>query len=479
MKIHRSMPALIAAAVCASSALAQEEADFRLEATQAELSIVVDGERLGRWAFNPNNYPRNLVLPVTRDAPSDICLVSGERRACASFTPGQSRTLEILFDGGVYRTVIEAQFERPPAVFDESYQAAHRGKVVVEAPEVYELVNIAIAMTPYARSDDDLVYRDGDYYQAVQTHFAAYANHPVLQRIDAMLRESRNSYFPFKMNAYAFVFDDAGRLVQSPIYDRTGFAGSLDNPTRAYLADLQDFADVSGFREFYRDHAETYAEQVRFFETEADVNAMNRWLTEQFPSVTPYDGVKIIFSPLVAYNQSLTTIEADGYRELQPHVNYPYETDRRLSAAGAAIQRGAILFTEMNHGFADPTAAPFRDRLAAALSNRARWADDSRAAGNYTGAQQVFNEYMNWALVILYDLDHMTPEDFAIARAGVVANMERGRGFPRFGDFSAELLRRYQARGPGETVETLYPELVAWFEAEAARTGQAEGAGRP
>jgi len=467
MSISNYVRRLIVLVACVPSlTLAQETSVMRLEATTAQIGIEIDGINIGRWQLDRNNYPRELALPVQTDERSVICFVSETRRVCADFIPEQSRPLRIAFNGVEIATVIRAHRDTPPARFDAAYQAAHRGRTVVEVPEVYELVNIAIAISPYGQADRDMVYQDSPYYHEVQSYFAAHANHPLIRRIDAMLRDNRSDYFPFKMNGYAFVFDAQGQIVRSPIYDRTGFAGSLDNAVLPFLDDLQDFARVSRFRDFYRQHQPLYAQQIDFFESEAQVARMSRWLAERFPSVTPYDGVKIIFSPLVAYNQSLTTIEADGYRELQPHVNYPYNANRGLSPVGAGIERTAILFTEMNHGFINPSTEQYTNRLDSALADRAAWADDTRAAVNYPGAEALFNEYMNWALVSLYYRDLMRAEDFAISHAALIDNMQNGRGFRKFAAFDAELLRLYTTREPGQTLEDLYPAIIDWIESQ-------------
>lgn len=466
-----TLAALALSATIAPAAAQQDDA-MRLTASGPEVTIEIDGTPLGRWQLDLADYPRDIPLPVRRPDASSICFVSGDQRACADFMPGQKRALSIAFAGGTIATVIEARPETPAARFDQAYRAAHRGQTVVEVPEVYELVNIAIAISPYGRSDRDMVYHDSAYYAEVQAAFADHADHPLIGRIDAMLRTDRSSYFPFKMNAYAFTFDPNGEIVRSPVYDRTGFAGSMDNDLLPYLADLNDFARTSGFREFYARHRALYDEQIRFFQTEADVAAIARWLSAQFPSVQPYDGVKIIFSPLVAYNQSLTTIEADGYRELQPHVNFPYDADPRLSPDGRAIQRSAILFTEMNHGFVNPVTEGYAAAVSAALADRAAWADDSRAAGNYRSAEALFNEYMNWALVSLYYADRLSAADFDRANAAIVANQQQGRGMRRFAAFDAELLRLYRERPEGATIESLFPAIVDWFTAQGAATGR-------
>src|SRR5690606_8293031 len=133
---------------------------------------------------------------------------------------------------------------------------------------------------------------------------------------------------------------------------------------------------------------------------------------------------------------------------------------------GAGIERSAILFTEMNHGFINPTTEQYANRLGSALADRAAWADDTRAAVNYPGAEALFNEYMNWALVSLYYRDLMGAEDFAIAHAALIDNMQNGRGFRKFAAFDAELRRLYTARGPGQTLEDLYPAIIDWIDSQ-------------
>ena len=67
-----------------SLAAAQEAQGMRLEAATGDIGIEIDGVVLGRWQFNPNNYPRDLPLPVERDAPTTICFIDRANRTCAA-----------------------------------------------------------------------------------------------------------------------------------------------------------------------------------------------------------------------------------------------------------------------------------------------------------------------------------------------------------------------------------------------------------
>ena len=362
----------------------------------------------------------------------------------------------------------------PAAVFDAAYRSANAGKISAEVPEVYELVNVAMALTPTGIEDRNLIYQGSEYYKAVRAWFDPYRDQPVVAALDAALRQGPGVYPRLKMNGYAFVFDPNSRIVQSPVYDRTSFAGERSNALRPFIEGLQSFADASRFRAFYAQNQPTYAAQIDFFRSAADVEGMRSWLNSNFPGATPYDSYKIIFSPLVAYNQSATWLESEGFKELQAHVNYPYPEDiarrsqgAKLSPRAEAVLRSDIVFTELNHGYINPEADRQAARIVAAISRRDRWVDVTRGP-DYYGGISLFNEYMNWALVSLRIADIAPVEDQATLVDCVDRMMTQRRGFPRFAVFDAHLLNLYRQRPPGTTVASLYPQIIAWFEKENA-----------
>lgn len=356
----------------------------------------------------------------------------------------------------------------PAAVFDQKYQAANRGKMSVEIPEVYELVNIAIAMTPIGIEDRNLVYKESEYYKRMRDWFDKYSQHPLLAALESELRQDLGRYFSLKMNGYAFEYDARGRIVQSKIYDRTGFRGDASNTLRPFLAQLQDFSDVTNFREFYKQNTATYQEEIAFYRDTANIAEMKKWLDKNFPSQSGYDTYKIIFSPLVAYNQSTTWFESNGFRELQPHVNFPYPQDVKRSyepgtEAGQNVFRGNIVFTEINHGYINPEADKYAERIMKAINNRERWVDSGRGPGYYAGIA-TFNEYLNWGLVSLRLLDYAPKDEQARMIASVERMMTTRRGFPMFGEFNKFLVTLYRTRPAGVTVADLYPQIIGWFE---------------
>ena len=374
----------------------------------------------------------------------------------------------------------------PAAVFDEAYQKANRGKISAEVPEAYELVNVAIALTPTGIADKNLVYQKSRYYDAMRAWFDPYRGHPLVATIDSILRINIGRYSSLKMNGYAFEFDSSGTLVPSRIYDRTGFMSERRNPLQPLLPELRSFAETSRFRDFYRKQRATYASQIAFYADTARIDRMRSWLNRNFPRSRGYDSFKVIFSPLVAYNQSSTWLESNGFNEIQAHVNYPYREDmlRRtkghpFSREGEVVLRTDIVFTELNHGYINPEADRYAERIAKATSKRTRWVDPSRGADYYAGIG-AFNEYMNWGLVGCRIADEAPAGERAPMIAIVNEMMTKRRGFPQFASFDSFLVHTYVGRKRNVTLADLYPKIIAWFEARngGADTVKPKKAGR-
>jgi hypothetical protein len=132
------------------------------------------------------------------------------------------------------------------------------------------------------------------------------------------------------------------------------------------------------------------------------------------------------------------------------------------------LRRGYILFTELNHGFINPTAEPFAQPIAAALANRRYWVKEGTPADNYPKPSDLFNEMMNWGLVSLYLADKAPAAERARMIEALNPYMVR-RGFVQFPAFNAFLVERYGERADGASIADLYPEIVAWFQARQAR----------
>lgn len=426
--------------------------------------------RKDAWRLSPQARPDVYEAELTDGKGHRVTFITDVDSISFNVEVGRNYDFIIVHGTDTCYTQITGMKRVPAAVFDESYRKAKRGQIRVSVPEVYELVNIAIALTPIAQQDNGLVYKSSNYYNAVRAAFDAYRTQPFVLALDSALKANFWSYMTLKMNGYAFDFDKKGTIVKSSIYDRTGFDGERSNSLAPYLDRMRAFAEVTHFRAFYRQHRNVYDAQVGFFRDTADLAEMKRWLDRQFPTSNSYDTYNVVFSPLVAYNQSSTWFRSNGFAELQPHVNFPYAEDlsraptlTTLSPAGRNLYRGTIVFTEINHGYINPEATKYAQRVLAATSRRDHWVDPKFGPGYYGGIS-LFNEYMNWGLASLRFADCAPQNEQAAMIASVDRLMTDRRGFRQFEAFDAFLLALYRRRAPGQTVADLYPRIIEWFE---------------
>jgi hypothetical protein len=449
------------------TAAAQEK--LPLIKSSVDTITIQDGTTIRKNAWRlapeakPDVYEAQLIAGKTHKVTfsSDIDSIS--------FDVEEGKKYDFIIQKGetmCYTQIVGKRFV-PAAVFNKKYQAANRGKISVEIPEVYELVNVAIAMTPTGIADKNLVYQNSDYYRNVRSWFDKYHGHPLLSALDEELKKNSGNYFRLKMNGYAFEYDEKGRIVQSKVYDRTGWGNT--NDLRPFLTQLQSFSDETNFREFFKQNRKTYDEQVVFYRETANIAEMKRWLDKNFPASNDYNYYKIIFSPLVAYNQSSNWLESNGFKELQPHVNFPYPQDLArftkdgLSEEAQVVFRGNIVFTEINHGYINPEAEKYGERVVKAVSERDHWVA-KRMGSDYYPGPATFNEYMNWALVSLRIVDYVPAAEQDKLIASIDRMMTTSRGFPQFEKFDKFLVDLYKNRKEGTTVADLYPQIIEWFE---------------
>lgn len=472
-RVPHSLVALVTCSIVAACAPAvhAQSAD-RLTAVSGIVDIL-EGETLTtqRWSLNPDLDPDVLTVQLADpDESRRVCFLSGANALCRLVSVGDTFDLVIEYDGVDHPTRIVGA--PPAAVFDEAYREAHRGKITVLVPEVYELVNVAIALTTFIDGNPRVVYTDSEYHDAVMAHFGDFADHPFVSWLNEEMTRSRAFYSRHKMSGYAFEFDDEGRIVGSPIYNSTNFPG-VGNSLLPVVEEMQSFADDSDFRTFFAAHHDVYDDQTAFLRDSLDSERMLAWLQREFPGRSAYDHVKVVFSPLVYGWQSVTWFETDGFSELQPHINFPYPPSDPDGYAPESItlRRGNLLFTEINHGFINPTADPYADQIGDALSNRAKWAQEGTAAESYGGALPLFNEMMNWGLIELYYLDHAPPADLDRLIEQNRISMRESRGFTLYPEFADHLVELYRSRPEGTTIADLYPQIIAWVAERDAPTG--------
>lgn len=408
--------------------------------------------------YLPNPFYYQLIVP---DSGVSVQIHSEKDTVHFVLTQGEKEPFLIIQQetGDTIPSLFSGVKKVDPVNFPKSYIRKHKGKHFFEIPQVYELVNIIIAITQKGLNDPNLVYRETPYYNEVIDHFKQYQNEPIVGVVNKLLETGRYSHV--KMDSYSFYFN-GNRIKKSPIYNRISWGEQ--NVLDEYVSLLEDFAIKSDFLPFFDRNKKLYKEYVKSFKNIAELDRIHKWLEKNFPS-TNYDSYKIIFSPLVAYNQSSNYFEDNGFKEAQAHVNFPHRsTNLNVSEEAKRILKQTIVFTELNHSYINPEAERYTTRINVAFKDLYTWGERGKAAEGYNTPVNMFNEYMNYGLFALYLSDQLREEEFETVNALVERNMVNNRGFKEFSSFNQFLLNLYQSKQPDETIAGLYPRIVDWFQ---------------
>ena len=445
-------------ALAAWSAAAAAEPVLRASSSYLDAEIVGE-RRTEEWQLTDQPTPLQASIVVRPGEARRICAISGPERLCETLRPGDRKPFTVLYNGKSY--AMEFVALPPAAVYTPEHIAAFDGKNSFSVPKVYELVNIAIALTPRGRDTTNwLVYR-AHYFEELQAYFAPVRDHPFVQFLQAEMDRDQLNYFFHKMSSYAYDMGDDGKLRPSAVYTSTNFDGRASS-LAGKEALIQSFANDSKFSTFYDVHRPWYGELEKKFADRVDIAAMKEWLAGNFPDVKPYNHVNVVFSPLVNGSQSTTRMNENGFREAQLHMNFPYlgNASADLTEAGKKLQLGALTFTELNHNYINPTADRYAAEIAAAFAAYPREKGSTTAL--YADRMSYFNELMNWGLIDLYAVDKASPDDFPKLQRNT-ADIMKGRGFTQFAEFAPFLTKLYRERPAGTTLADLYPRIIDWF----------------
>lgn len=346
---------------------------------------------------------------------------------------------------------VDVSLSHSGADYSSDYIDQHKGQVRVEVPETFELANIAIAISERGLNDPHRVNKQGSYYQEVLAHFLRFKDHPLIAAPDLV----SNFGYQFRDNSICYAFE-GDRIVHR------GHYSSIRRPDLfgRHLAQLEDFARVSGFRSFYREHLPYYRKQTDLYRAKVPVRRMWTWLEERFPA--RHDCYRVVFSPLVGGSHETAHFQTEGFSETIMFVSGPGEPNDHPGPLGEALL-SRVVFTEIDHNYVNAVTAERRDDVDRAFADLDRW----NRQDSYRSAEMTFNEYMTWAVFILYAHDTYDDETFEQIRGRVVSQMVESRKFVRFQEFSERLLQLYLERAPDQSIPTLYAGILDW----AARTG--------
>ncbi|HSA02393.1 MAG TPA: DUF4932 domain-containing protein, partial [Candidatus Paceibacterota bacterium] len=323
--------------------------------------------------------------------------------------------------------------------------------VLIEIPEMFELANVAIAVSDEGLKHPNRVDKHGLYYERVLRHFLSFKDHPLIREPDL----HRNYTYFFRDNSICYRFHDE-KIVHGGLYPPMRTPDLFGK--HRILA--EDFAAVSGFRKFYRENLSYYRDQIQRYERKAPLRRMGAWLESRSP-VRSYR-FRIVFSPLLGSSHETCGFETNGVRETFMFVCGPGEPGEDDDPVGDALLAKSV-FTEIDHHYINPITAEFLPRVKRAFGDLGKWSS-SENADSYPRPEFVFNEYMTWTVFLLYAQDTYSPDTLQAVKTRIVDQMVNGRKFGRFGEFSEELLRLHRLGPPGKALGDFYPAILAWAE---------------
>jgi hypothetical protein len=121
--------------------------------------------------------------------------------------------------------------------FDEIFKKKKNGKIDVDIPEVYELMNILMAISTTGKNDENMIEKSSDYYADVKNHFDAFKNEKAVMMIDQMLKE--NKYYELKMDSYSFIIEN-NQIKSNPNYHVINWS-NVNTISKDLLAEMQVF----------------------------------------------------------------------------------------------------------------------------------------------------------------------------------------------------------------------------------------------
>jgi hypothetical protein len=340
------------------------------------------------------------------------------------------------------------------ANYTSDYIKKNQDKVLVEIPEVFELANIAIAISDYGLNDRWRVHKKGAYYERVLEHFKPLRDHPLIAEPDL----NRNFTYNFRDNSACYVFE-GDKIVHGGLYP------NMRHPDlfKKHLALVEEFARVSNFRKFYRDNLPYYQEQIRLYRQKVPIRKMWIWLEKRFPA--RHDCYKVVFSPLIGSSHETCSFENNGFSETIMFVSGPGESKDTSNKIEEGIL-SRVVFTEIDHNYVNRVTKQYINRMNRAFADLDVWNQQS----GYRRPEYTFNEYMTWAVFVLYAYDNYEKQNFEIiVKRSAVDTMVHHRKFVRFKEFAERLLQLYLDREPGQSVPDLYPAIIEWAETQASK----------
>ncbi|MGH1516220.1 DUF4932 domain-containing protein [Chryseobacterium sp. JK1] len=354
--------------------------------------------------------------------------------------------------------------EQKKVNFDEQFKKENQGKTKVEIHEVKELLHIMIAITEVGLENDDMVQQSGTYYQDVLKQFKTFKNEKIIGKFDSLIKANAVNYVLITGNGMSYDFK-GNKLVPDknyifPAQSVSSHTTVKTNIIKTWKSDIENFAEKSGFRAFYKKHIPYYKTLISQYNTTANLDEQWKWLEKNFD--TRVNNYTVLTSPLINSLNYTTSYHDNGFLQILM-VLPPLDEPQGRTEKENTVYNTRVMFTEVDHNYTGAPLKKYTELINESLKEREKWVNvKQEGIEYYPNPIRVFDEYMTFAVFYLYCADKYADDSPTVAYAYRDVNeIMKQRGFIKMKEFNDELLS-LRKKYPTKKIEDLYPDLLQW-----------------
>lgn len=347
--------------------------------------------------------------------------------------------------------------------FSEKFKKENQGKVKIEIHETKELLHIMIAITEVGLENDDMIEQSGDYYKDVIQTFQTFKNEKIIAKFDSLMKSNPLYYIFLTGNALSYNFKGK-KLIKDKTYlfpaqNVSSHTKITINPITTYKEEIENFAEKSGFRKFYKSHKEYYNKVISDYNKLANLQKQWDWLEKKFN--TQVNNYTIMCSPLINGLNYTTSYTDQNFKQIMM-VLPPVTENPKLSQIDNVIFNTRGMFTEIDHNYVGNPTMKNREQIESVFKNREEWVDTSKYGTEYyPNPERVFDEYMTYGVFLIYCKDNF--ESNVTKKASQeIRDLMTDRGFIKMEIFTENLFNVYD-KNQNKKIDDWYPELINSF----------------
>jgi hypothetical protein len=340
-------------------------------------------------------------------------------------------------------------------------------KITYETPMTYELMQIAIALTDTTIVSngynvyDEVINKNSDYYKDVINYFAPYKNHILITDLNKSLRKSASNYvYNVQIGCNLNLKNNQLDKVKIMPWVRRAYI----NLKAVSKGNIENFAKVSNFEEFYKQHKDYYIEELKTVQQNAKVNEQQKWLEKEFPA--KHKNYRIIISPLMGNTHFTQRFKFQGNRNCIMWVKNFSSKSSDIHNVERARYIGTVM-TEIDHNYVNPVSKKYKKTLNELINqtHRTKWTNGG-ASNSYKTGYSVFNEYFTHSVYLLFAIQELNDSEKKIVEKTKIDVMIKVRKFIKFAEFYEQMKLLYQDRKSNETITDFYPKIIEWCKSE-------------